>query len=84
MILRVCMIQAYYNAITTRKYIEIVSSSNIDYYNSILALEAEHLVFSADGNFEVLGLIKRRDPDIFNTPHRQTKWGGKTYYPTDQ
>ena len=63
-----------------RKYIEITEDANIDYYNSILAMQAERLIFSADDNMTLLDSMKKRNPGIFKEPHVQTKWGGKTYY----
>lgn len=63
------------------RYIIIDKEANIDYYNSILAVQAERFVFSSDGDIRLLKRMKEKDPDVFRHPHNQSSWGGKTYYP---
>lgn len=66
-----------------RDYIEITDSANIDYYNSILAMEAERFVFSSESNMSIIQDMKRQTPDVFLQPHVQMKWGEKTFYPRE-
>lgn len=63
-----------------RRYVEL-NSDNIDFYNSILAMEAERAIYSSDGDFKLINFMKRENDDIFTHSHTQVQWGGKTYYP---
>ena len=64
-----------------RKYIEITEPENVDYWNSILAMQALRSIFSADGDFKLLEKMKSKEPDIFKQHQTELRWGGKTYYP---
>ena len=62
-----------------RKYVEITEKDNIDYYNSLLALNCDSCVYSQDGDWRLLEEMERETPGIFQQPHIQLQWGGKTY-----
>lgn len=64
-----------------RGYVELLDTENIDYYNSILAMQAERYVFSSDGNMSIIEEMKHEAPDVFKQPHVQMKWGEKTITP---
>lgn len=66
-----------------RKYIEIDNDDFVNYYNSILAMQADRFIFSSDNNMALLDLMKKKDPNIFKSPKVQMSWGGKTYYPSN-
>ncbi len=73
----------YYNiSQLERKYVLIDNEAEIDYYNSLCALQCERCVFSADGNFSSIEQIKKNAPDAFFLPHTRLTWGGKSYLPT--
>ena len=67
-----------------RRYIELTDNENIDFYNSVLALQAERFIFSSDGNMTVLDRMKEKDQNVFKQPQVQMNWGGKTYYPLNK
>ena len=64
-----------------RWYIELNDSSNIDYYNSLMAMRADRMIFSCDNNFAILEEMKRKNPDVFRQARGQLKWGDNVYYP---
>lgn len=64
-----------------RRYIEITEAENIDYYNSILSMQAGRFIISCDNDFSLLKQMKSQNPDVFNQPSTQVTWGGETYYP---
>lgn len=64
-----------------RCYVEIDDEQNVYFYNSLLAMQAGRFVFSSDGNFEIINTMKHVDPNVFNYPQTQIKWGGKTNFP---
>ena len=64
-----------------RWYREITDKRNIEFYNSLLALQVERFVFSADGQMDILDKMKQKDPNVFSGGHTQINWGGKTYTP---
>lgn len=66
-----------------RKYIEIVDEKNVDYYNSLCALNCERCVFSTDGDWSVIDDMLTKDENVFKQPHMQLQWGGKTYTPSN-
>lgn len=48
-----------------RWYLEITDSANIDYYNSLLAMIADRMIFSCDNNFELIDEMKCKNPIVF-------------------
>ena len=46
------------------RYVEINKESIVDYYNSILVMQAERSVISCDGDFALIKKIKERKPEV--------------------
>ena len=67
-----------------RRYIKITQKDSIDYYNSILAMQAERFVFSSENSMVLIDEMIKKDPEIFKHPHTQMSYGGKIYYPKDE
>lgn len=52
-----------------RRYLEITDSQYIQYYNALLALQADQFVFSLDGDVTILDEMKENDKNVFKTHH---------------
>ena len=64
-----------------RRYIEITENDQVEFYNSVLAFQANRTVFSTDGDFNLLEDMKRKDPGVFKRPALSVRVGDKTIYP---
>lgn len=67
-----------------RRYIEITNTKNVDFYNSLLSMEANRFVFSKDGDFSLLDEMKKREPQSLKKRTVKLEWGGKTFYPREE
>lgn len=47
------------------RYVEINKEPIVDYYNSILVMQAERSVISCDGDFALVDELKERNPNVF-------------------
>ena len=64
-----------------RRYMVIDEERLIESYNSEMALHADRVVISSDGNYELLKKMKSKQPDVFKQPHVCLSYGGKVYLP---
>ncbi|MBQ3262808.1 MAG: DUF4238 domain-containing protein [Oscillospiraceae bacterium] len=54
-----------------RKYVEITERANVDFYNSLLAMQANRLIISSDGDFSLIKRMLDHDRDILKPPSIQ-------------
>ena len=64
-----------------RKIIEIYTTEEIDYYNSLCATQCSRCVFSADGDFSLINDLLSTNPNILDHPHVIASWNGQEFIP---
>ena len=62
-----------------RRIIEISNIEEIEYYNSLCALNCNRTIFSIDDDFSLIYKMKERNSDIFNHSKVEVHYGGKKY-----
>ena len=64
-----------------RRYIEIIEKDHMDFYNSLLALQADRCIYSSTGDFSLLNEMKRANPKVFKPNRVQLMWGDEAIHP---
>lgn len=67
-----------------RRYISLTNLSDIEYYNSMSALESNRFIFSCNGDFNIIEHILSKNSEAFNISKTKLTWGGKEYIPNKQ